>query len=127
MIGFLIALVPLVVSAQDFSGMDSQQMQAMMQNAQKMQTCMQNIDQSAMADLQKKGQKMAAEVKALCAAGKRSEATAKAMAYGQQMASDPSLKDMRKCSEMMGDVMPELMEIAAPYMDENSDQHICDE
>jgi len=124
----LVALMPLLVNAQGFpgGGGDPQQMQAMMAKAQQMQACMQNIDQSKMKAFQQKGQQMATEIKTLCAAGKRSKALEKAISYGQEMASDPSIQELRKCSEIMEGFVPDMMKLAEPYLTENSEVHICD-
>ena len=81
--------------------MTDEQMQQMMENTQKMQDCMSGIDPSAMRSLEEKGRKLDAEVKALCAAGKRKEAQDKAIAYGKEMSATKEMKQMQKCGEMM--------------------------
>jgi len=122
MVSFMLA-----ISVLANAGENQLQMQGMMKKAQEMQACMQHIDQTKMHDFQQQGLQMAKEVKALCAAGDRAKALAKAMAYGQEMAADPSLQEMKKCAEIMKGLVPGMMEVAKPYMDENSGSHICDE
>ena len=108
-------------------GMDEQQMQQMMQQAEAMQKCFENIDPSAYENLEAKGKQMESDIKALCAAGKRDEAMSKAMKYGMEINNDPQLKEIRKCSEMMKGMMANMPQpYIPPTTDENSDEHICD-
>ena len=65
--------------AQDFANMDQAQIENMMKQAQAMQVCMANIDQSALEALKVESEKLAAEVDALCKAGDRDDAQAKAI------------------------------------------------
>jgi hypothetical protein len=107
--------------------MNEEQMQRMMQQAEAAQKCFANIDQSAMQDLQDSGQQMEAEIKALCAAGKRDEAMSRAMKYGKEMRDDPQLQEIRKCSEMMQGMMGQM---PSPYMPPDTDEeagHVCDD
>jgi len=122
MVSFMLA-----ISVLANAGGNQLQMQGMMKKAQEMQACMQHVDQSKMHDFQQRGQQMAKEVKALCAAGKRTQALAKAMAYSQKMAADPALQEMKKCAEIMKGLVPGMMELAKPYMDEKSGSHNMDE
>ena len=64
--------------AQDAGGgMTEEQMQKMMQDVVKIQECMSKIDPAVMQRMEAEGNKMAAQVDALCAAGKRDEAQQK--------------------------------------------------
>ena len=121
----VILFMPLTVFAQDFSGFDPQQMQGMMQKAQEMQSCMQNIDQAEMKALEQQGKQMQAEVKKLCADGKRDQALDKAIAYGKEMAKSSAIQEMKKCGEKMQEMMPELSQFAKDYSSDSSDGHIC--
>ncbi len=107
-------------------GMDQAQMQQMMENAQKMQACMSDIDQSAMQEMAREAQTFQAEIKALCAAGKRKQAMSDAMAYGKRVNASPEMKKMRGCQKYMQGMMPD---IAAHVPDPATlaDSHICDE
>ena len=124
----LILFMPLTSVAQDFPGFDSQQMQGMMQKAQEMQSCMKNIDQAEMKALEQKGKQMQAEVKKLCAAGKRDQALDKAIAYGKEMAKSSAIQEMKKCGEKMQGMMPELSKFSKDYSNDGSEDegHICD-
>lgn len=107
--------------------MNEDQMRQMMQNAQKMQQCFANIDQSAMEALTARGKKVEAEVKALCKSGKRDQAQKRAMAYGRELNTSKEMQAMRKCGNMAQQMMKN-----SPWMtDENGmasgNGHICDQ
>ncbi len=116
------------VSAQNFPpmNMDPQQMQAMMQKAQQVQECMSKISEEEMRAVQEKMQKMQNEVDALCQAGKRDEAMEKAMDMAKEISQDPTLKQMKKCGEIMKGVIPPLPEIANLREDGKPKRHVCD-
>ncbi|MBT2991222.1 MAG: hypothetical protein KME65_19855 [Candidatus Thiodiazotropha sp. (ex Ctena orbiculata)] len=110
-------------------GMSEQQMQQMMLNAQKAQACFSEFDKSTFDELEAKGKKMEADIKALCAAGKRDEAMSTAMKYSKQMHNDPKMKEIRKCGEMMEGAMAGMPQPYMPPTDEEQekDGHICDD
>lgn len=125
----LIVLLPAVVFAQDFQNMSEQDMQKMMEQAQKMQACMEQVDQSQLAGLEQRSKEFEAELKALCDAGKRDKAQQKAMEYGKEMMDNPALKQMRKCGEMAEGMMTKMMpqmEIVEEDFD-YSTKHVCDQ
>lgn len=82
------------------NGMTEEQMQKLMANAGKLQTCMQNIDPAVMQRLEERGNAIQAEIKTLCGADKRDEALQKAMVYGKEMGESEDLKQLRACGEM---------------------------
>jgi len=121
----LIVLLPAVVFAQNFQNMSEQDMQNMMVQAQKMQACMEQVDQSELKGLEQRSKEFQAELKALCDAGKRDKAQKKAIAYGKEMMDNLALQQMKKCGEMMKGTMPQM-----GLMDEDfdySDRHVCDQ
>ena len=121
-------LMPITASAQNMGGMTEAQMQQLMQQAQSMQNCMANIDQTEMEAFQQKAEAMDAEVKALCAAGKRDAAMARAMAFGKETAQSSIMQDMKKCGEGMKNMLPNLPKTAHPTDDTSGKpRHICDE
>lgn len=124
----LVLLMPLFAVAENYPSMDKQQMQAMMQQAQKMQACMKNIDQSELQSFEQRGRQMATEVKAMCNAGKRSAAQSKVIAFSQEVAASPVLQKMKNCGEMMQGMMPKLPQMIQSYEAKkgNSKLHICD-
>ncbi|MES9817272.1 MAG: hypothetical protein ACH255_13720 [Candidatus Thiodiazotropha sp.] len=125
----LAALSLLFHTAHAAPGMSEQQMQQMMMQAQEAQKCFSKIDQSQLDELEAKGKKMEADIKALCAAGKRDKAMSAAMKYSKQMYNDPKMKEMRKCGEMMKDMMAGMPQPHMPPTVEEREQagHICDD
>ncbi len=132
----LLILFPVVVFAQKQPGMpanmpmDMQEMQRNMQQMdmgkmQEAMACMKKIDQSVLEGLKKEGEKIKAEVGALCKSGKRNEAQDKAMAYGKEMMSRPELVKMRECSKMMAGMMPKMPFERIEKEAKNS--HVCDD
>jgi len=120
----LLLLMPIVALAQSHQGMNEKDMQKMMQQMQKMESCMQNIDQTKLKALEQRSSRSEAEVKSLCASGKREEAQAKAISFGKEIARDTIMQAMKKCSEIMKGMMPTM-----PFMNQHkdrSDHHVCD-
>jgi hypothetical protein len=124
----LLLLSPTAVQAQNYQNMSEQDMQKMMQQAQKMQECMMNIDQEKLRKIEQRSKQLDAELEALCTAGKRDEAQAKAISFGMELAKDPTLLEMKKCGEIYQGMAPKL-----PYMEQyqddaedRSNHHVCD-
>lgn len=125
--GILTLLLPVSAIAQNYQGMSEQDMQNMMQQMQEMQTCMQDIDQSRLEKFEQRATSVEAEVKSLCASGKRDAAQQEAVAFAEEISSDPDIQKMRKCTENMKDMMPGM-----PYMNQASEpdtsaSHVCDQ
>lgn len=94
--------LPLTAAPAHAQGPTPEQMAQIM----KMQQCMAGMDPGVMEKLEGRGKKFEAEVKALCAAGKRDEAQSKAIAYGREMAASDEMKAMKKCGDMASQMMP---------------------
>jgi mannitol-specific phosphotransferase system IIBC component len=109
-------------------GMSDQQMQQMMLKAQEAQKCFSKLDRSKFDEIEAKGKKMQAEIKALCDAGKRDKAMSTAMEFSKQMENDPLTIEMRKCSEMMDGAMGGMPQSFMPTAEdgEEDEGHICD-
>ena len=125
--GILPLLFPVLAVGQNYPGMGEGDAQNMMLQMQKMQACMQSVDQSRLKAYEQQANKVQAEVKTLCASGKRDEAQQKAVAFAQEFAGDPDTMKMMECSKMMSSAMP-----AMPFMDQanesdNSVKHVCDQ
>jgi len=116
----LLGTAPLALA----QGMDAAQMQQMMENAQKMQACMSEVDQSAMEAMARDAQAFQQQIKALCAAGKRDQAMSDAIAYGQQVNASPEMQKMQACRKYMEGMMPAIPLLDAPT---TGGSHICDE
>ena len=132
---YLLILFPVVGFAQEQPGMPPNMpmdMEKMQRNMQQMDmgkmreamACMKNIDRSALEGLKAEGEKIKAEIGALCKSGNRNEAQDKAMAYGKEMMSRPELMKMRECGKMMAGMMPK---IPFEHIEEESkNSHVCD-
>ena len=108
------------------AGMSEEQMQQLMKNAQKMQECFAQMDQSAMQSLNAKGKKMRGEVKALCAAGKRDEAQNTAIKYGKEIANSREMEEMKKCGDMAKQMMQQMPMNPGTDGDFSGIGHVCD-
>lgn len=127
----VLLLLPTAALAQNnpnYQNMSEQDMQQMTQNAQKMQECMRNIDQDKLDAIDRLSEEKDDEIKALCAEGKRDEAQAKAMAFGEKMAKDPTMQEMRKCGELYKGMGPKtsLMDQYQKDEKDGSTHHVCD-
>ena len=125
--GVVSVILPAIALAQNYPGMNQDDMQNMMQQMQKMQACMQEVDQSRLKEFEQQGQAVEREVKALCSAGKRDEAQNKAMEFGRQVATDPDMQKIMECGKMMSSAMPKM-----PYREQASEpdassSHVCDQ
>ena len=121
---FPLLLTPVVCLAQNYQGMNEEDMQKMMQQMEKMQSCMEKVDTDRLKALEQKSRQMETEIKSLCDSGKRDEAQKKALSFGKEIANDRTMKTIQKCGEMMKDIMPE---ITFKGLDKDSmDRHICD-
>ena len=125
--GLLTLLLPAMAIAQNYQGMSEQDMQNMMESMQEMQTCMQGIDQSRMDALEQQAKEMDAEVKSLCAKGRRDAAQNRAMTFSREMANDQDVQEMRKCGDSMKGMMPTMPMMGQVDRPEKSGGHICDE
>ena len=124
--GLLSLLLPVFASAQDYGGMSQGDMQNMMQHMQEMQSCMQDIDQSRFEAFEQGANKVEAEVQSLCESGRRDEAQQQAMAFGQEVASDPDVRKMMKCGEQLRGMMPEMPFMPKAGEPDTPTGHVCD-
>ena len=124
-LSLIFILLPAVVLAQPPQGISEADMQKMMQSMQKMQQCMAKIDRSEVDELQKRSEQQVNTIKTLCKNGERDDAQSQAMTFARKMASEPVLKELRQCGEMMKGAMP------TPLFDidesELKNRHVCDE
>lgn len=95
-----------------------------MQKLQEMQACMARIDHKQLEAMEEEQNAFQAEMKSLCASGKRAAAQNKAMSYAKDMMNRPVMKEIRKCGEMAAKMMPGM-----PFTQKDShgkEQHVCD-
>jgi predicted dinucleotide-binding enzyme len=116
------------VRAADPEGMSQEQMQQMMENAQKMHQCFENIDQDALEKLAKAGRQVEGEIRSLCRAGKRAEAQARAMDYARKVGNSGVIADIRKCDAMTQGMLQEMPGMLQELKEESKsgNGHICD-
>ncbi len=115
---------PVAAFAVNYQGMNEADMQKMMQQMEKMQTCMENVDQKDLKALEQRSRQMESELKSLCASGKRDQAQKKAISFAKEITNDTTMKTMRKCGEMMKDAIPKMSFTGLDK--ESMDRHICD-
>ena len=128
----ILLLMPVVALAQNYKGMSEEDMQKMMQQMQEMQACVENVDQAKLNALEQRARQMEADIKSMCAAGKRSEAQARALSFSKEISTDPTMKQLNECRAMMEDAMPQMPYMGQqnnPYMSGEKDpskSHVCD-
>ena len=109
---------------------DPAAMERMQREAEAAQACFSKISEAEMKALKKKGKQASEEIEALCAAGKKEQALAKALALPREMRNDPTVKQIRKCSEGMTEtqrMMQNMPWTQVPGVDDEdpSDDDIC--
>ena len=119
----LLVLLPVILIAGN--DMSEEQMQKIMEQAQKIQACMEKIDQSALENIVIRGQAMEKEIRSLCLTGKRDIAQKKAIAYGREINSSREMKEMQKCSAIAGDMMNQIPDMQNMLKDDKN-KHVCD-
>ena len=119
------SLLPIFTYAQQ-PGLNPEQMQQLMQNAQQMQECMSRIDQNAMMAMSQRAQAMETQIKSLCQENKRDEALDTAIEFGRSIADDENVKIARECGEMVQGMLP-AMEFPTDKNDVQKGRHICDD
>jgi len=116
-------LSPGAVLAQQ--GMD----QEIMQQLQKMVTCMAAINEKEMKALEEETKNFEAEAKGLCKSGKRDKAQELAMEFSKKVVNSPALITMRKCTEKIYESMKEMTPNMEPgeIVKDYSKVHVCDQ
>ena len=122
----IILVLPAMAGAQNFQNMSEADMQNMMQQAQKMQACMAEIDQSEMKKFEQRANQMQTKVETLCASGKRDEAQEEGIAFAREISSNESMEKMQTCSKMMEGTIPGMPTMPQNASGEGDNQHICD-
>ncbi len=97
------------------------EMDQMLQQMQKMQTCMAKIDYSALKPLQLESQLAEAKIKELCKSGHQKEAQLYAISYVQEVLKAPILLELKACTK--GSPIAELMQVS---IDDFNSKDVCD-
>jgi hypothetical protein len=121
--------LPMAATAQDMGGLDlgnldAAKIQAMLEKAEIVQACMAKADQTQLQNLQVAAETKGTEIDALCQEGNRTEAQAQAVAYGQQLISEPLVKEMQDCVGIADLTLP-LALWAQTGNDSTADSHVC--
>ena len=123
----ILLFMPTALYAQNYGNMNQGNMQNMMQVMQQVQQCMAQIDQNELNKLQARSEKFKSELDSLCSQGKRDKAQKKAFAFGREIASNKTMKQMRKCGEMAQGAMP-MDNMVKSYSEKDyKNRHVCDE
>ncbi|MEQ8661088.1 MAG: hypothetical protein RLW62_09750 [Gammaproteobacteria bacterium] len=106
---------------------DAARLEQLQAQAAQMQACMEKVDQTALEAMRRDGEALGEELRALCAAGKRDDAQARAFAYGKRVAASPVMAEMASCGEMMRGMLPALDDMIAAGEAAGESSHVCDE
>jgi protein tyrosine phosphatase (PTP) superfamily phosphohydrolase (DUF442 family) len=117
----LFMLFPVVATAQNQNDMGK-----MMQALQEMQQCMAQVDQEELRKFEQESEKMEANVRALCAQGKRDQAQNEAIKFGEKMMTNPTLIQMKECGEKAKGLVPEGTIEGRDDAFDPSESHVCD-
>ncbi len=95
----LLIIAPLfATAAPPYQGMNKADIEKSMQQMREVQACLKNIDQSELKKIGMRSRKIDAEIKSLCAQGKRDKAQNKAISYGKEISGNPTMKKMAQCT-----------------------------
>lgn len=115
-----------IATAQNHPTVNQSDMKKMMQVMQKVQACMEELDQAELDALQRSSEQAMQKIDALCAQGKRDQAQDRAYDYAQKMSSDPTVQQLRRCGEMADGAIP--MDIIPRTLEKEdyAGRHVCD-
>lgn len=116
-----ICVLPAVVHGQL---LDQAQVQMLMEQAAQIQQCMTKLDPAATNALRARGERMSADIEALCKAGKREDAQAKALEFGREVAKSPVMNDLEECSAALAAILPAAL--ASFHGDADDGVQVCD-
>lgn len=102
---------------------DEDTMRLLLEQADELQGCVAELDPGAVAALQSEGEVLTADIRALCQAGKRSDAQARALAFGQRLEASAEMRQVLACAERMGSILPLLLPSVADLAGQG---HVCD-
>lgn len=122
---FIISL-PAIAQNTGRTHLDKAQLQQLMQQAKQVQSCIANIDQKLMEEFKRKTKETDEEIKALCAAGKRSAAATRAKKFSEEMANSKVMRETQKCSASMLKSLPSFADPKDHGGGIQKSGHICD-
>ena len=104
--------------------LDGGQIQMLLGQAEQIEQCMAEANNSATQDLLQRGERVSAEIENLCKAGKRDAAQAKALAFGREMADSPAMANLQECAGALGALLPAAL--ASLNGDAANAMQVCD-
>ena len=123
-----ILISSLLISTHSFAeipqSMDQNSMKLLMEKMEKIQQCMEKVDQSELKKLEARANQFRTEVKSMCDSSQRDAAQKKAIAFSKEMMESPTVKTLKGCAEEMGDFVSKIT--VPDYADMDSNLHICD-
>lgn len=121
----LLLLFPFTAFTAEVYKMDEEEMRIMMVQMQKLQDCMQKIDQNQITAAEQHAKRVTVEIKALCAEGKRDQAQARAIAFSKKLVKTPALIELKQCSEISTGMAP-MIPLLDQYKPDNFTQYdVC--
>ncbi len=121
----LLLLSPFAAFATEKYKMDEEEMEAMMAQMQKLQDCIQRIDQSEITAMEQRAKEIAAEVKALCADGKRDQAQEQIITFSKKLAKTPALQELKRCGEISTGMAPMIPLLDQYTVDRIAQYNVC--
>ena len=119
------AVVPMVICAGVHGQViDSGQLQMLLNQAENIEGCMAQLDESATRALRARSESVTAEIESLCKAGKREQAQARAVAFGREMADSPAMENLQDCAGPLGALLPAAL--ASLNGDATDGVQVCD-
>jgi len=137
---FIICLavcLPSLVAAQDAGVIDQETIDsvinqvdpatvdAVVQQAQKVQACLAKLDQAEVARLKAEADAKASEIRAMCTNDERAEAQSQAVAFGKQLEQEPVVIEAKACIGIAGLAIPQTT-WAQLEDSETAQTHVCD-
>ncbi len=104
---------------------DPSQLQTLQAEAMAMQECLQGIDPGALQAMQREGEAVGREIRALCADGRRDAAQDRAMDYAARVGESDEMRRVRECARGM-DGMLSALSVIGSGESAGKDGHICD-
>jgi len=101
--------------------MNGQNMELMMQDMQKMQSCMAKVNFDSLAGLQEKAFSVQKEIEQMCKQGQRDKAQQTAISFSNEVMAFPAVVQLKACSK--GTSMESMMEMSKQDFEKN---HVCD-
>lgn len=115
-----------------YGNISQQDMNNMMQQMQEAQACMAKVDQRELKALEQRAKTFESDMRAMCKAGKRSQAQSEAISFSKEVMNNASVKQLRACSEKMQGSMKNMMQQMQqniPMANSDTDyssSHVCD-